>query len=290
VELSHPLEPGSEHKAYVANVDPAKSETLLNQVEQLDLMVQSLVINADASTDSSMPVNEPDCSSEAEFVEDVTIPDHTVVERGHSAIKIWRIRNTGTCTWTPEYQIQLAGGNPFTWQKPSVIDIVNPGEETEISVEIVSPEIPGTYQAWWQLADESGYSFGPFYHVIFESPRPATDVPGHGLVEGKIGYPASKIPAMIIYFERTDGSERYALETESGWNHYANELPAGDYHVFARVAGDESNSGGGFTAAVQCDMICDDHELLVVTVEESKATRNIDILDWYAPAGTFPLP
>ena len=123
-----------------------------------------------------------------------------------------------------------------------------------------------------------------------KSPRPATEIPGHGVVEGEIGYPASGIPAVVIYFARTDGSQRFALETEEGWNRYANELPVGDYHVFARVAGDESDSGGGYTEAVMCDMTCDEHNLLTVTIEEGRTTRGINILDWYAPAGTFPLP
>ena len=89
---------------------------------------------------------------------------------------------------------------------------------------------------------------------------------------------------------RTDGSQRYALETEDGWDHYANELPVGDYYVFARVTGDESDSGGGYTADVLCGMTCADHSLVPVTIEDGKATREVNITDWYAPAGTFPLP
>ena len=94
---------------------------------------------------------------------------------------------------------------------------------------------------------------------------------------------------MTIYFLRTDGSQRYALETEQGWTHYANEIPAGRYHVFARVTGDESDSGGGYTEAAVCKLMCEDHTLVEVVIEEGKATREVNVLDWYAPAGTFPL-
>ena len=95
---------------------------------------------------------------------------------------------------------------------------------------------------------------------------------------------------MTIYFLRTDGSQRFALETEDVWNRYANEIPVGEYFVFARVAGDDGDSGGGYTEAVACDMTCDVHTLIPVKVEEGKATRDINILDWFAPAGSFPLP
>ena len=98
------------------------------------------------------------------------------------------------------------------------------------------------------------------------------------------------MPAMTIYFLRTDGSQRFALGTEEGWTHYVNEIPAGKYHVFARVSGDESGSGGGYTEAAVCEMMCEDHALVEVLIEEGKSTREVNVLDWYAPTGTFPLP
>jgi hypothetical protein len=290
VEFKFPLNTAELLDSQVVAEDPADEAGYFMQLAQLDQMIQSLVIAANASTDSSLPVNPADCTRDAQFVEDISLPDHTFIEHGQAATKIWRIRNTGTCVWTPAFQIQFAGGNPISWSKPSVIDVVHPGEMTDIRVEIISPDTPGIYHAWWQLADELGRSFGPYYHVIFESPQPATNIPGYGVIEGELKYPAGGVPAMTIYFLSTDGSQRFALDTEDGWNRYANELPIGEYYVFAKVAGDESGSGGGFTELVLCDMTCDDHALIPVTIEEGVATREINIFDWYAPAGSFPLP
>ncbi len=267
-----------------------ESAELITLLAELDQMMQSLVIHTTASADSSLPSNAPDCNQDAQFIEDITIPDHTIIERGQPFRKTWLIRNTGSCTWTPAYQIVFAGGNPMSWGKASVIGVVGPGEETEIGVEIISPEIPGNYHAWWQLADDMGNPFGTYYYALFESPEPATEIPGYGVVEGDIGYPAGGVPALTIYFMATDGSQRFALETEDGWTRYANELPVGEYLIFARVAGDESDSGGGYTESAKCDMICDDHSLIPVVIEEAKTTRDINILDWYAPSGSFPLP
>ena len=116
-------------------------------------------------------------------------------------------------------------------------------------------------------------------------------MPDFGVIEGSISFPAGTPPALTIYFLRTDGNERYALETESGWTRYVNSIPIGHYFVFARVTGDKSNFGGGFTRAVECGLTanCNDHDLIPVEIEDGKTARGIDITDWYAPAGTFPL-
>ena len=290
IHFEHPIQLIGSLEEVLLDADSVSSAEFFQLLAQLDQMIQSLVIAPDASTNSSIPVNSSDCTLDAQFVEDITIPDHTIIERGDIFTKTWRVRNTGTCIWTPAYQINLAGGNPLSWSQASLVGIVPAGEEADISVEIVSPEIAGNYQAWWQLADEMGIPFGADYYLHFEAPRPATDIPGHGIIEGEISYPAGGMPAMTIYFLRTDGSQRFALETEEGWNHYSNELPVGDYYVFARVTGDESESGGGYTEAAVCDLTCEDHTLIQVNIEEGKALREINILDWYAPAGTFPLP
>jgi hypothetical protein len=290
IQFEHPIQLVGPLEEVLLNADSVNSADFLQLLTQLDQMIQTLIVAPDASTNSSIPVNPPDCTLDAQFVEDITIPDHSIIERGEIFTKTWRVRNTGTCTWTPAYQINLAGGNPLSWSRSSLVGIVPAGEEAEISIEIVSPEIPGNYQAWWQLANDMGEPFGAFYYLIFEAPPPATDIPGHGVIEGQLSYPAGGLPAMTIYFLRTDSSQRFALETEEGWDHYVNELPVGDYFVFARVTGDDSDSGGGYTAAAICGLTCENHTLVEVNIKEGKALHEINILDWYAPAGTFPLP
>ena len=52
-----------------------------------------------------------DCVNDAAFVEDVSLADGTEVTAGEDAVKTWRIRNTGTCPWTGDYQLRFAGGD-----------------------------------------------------------------------------------------------------------------------------------------------------------------------------------
>jgi Ig-like domain from next to BRCA1 gene len=267
---------------------PAQEDALA----YLDSVVQSVLAGPNASTESSVPSNPEDCEDSAVFVEDVSLPDGTIVESGEFFVKIWRVRNDGSCTWTPSYGVDYAQGNPIEWQALAITDIVAPGETAEVGISAQSPANAGIYQAWWQMRNANGNRFGDQLGLRFEAPRPATEIPGYGVIEGEISYPASGNPAIDIYFVSVDGGERFSMQTEQGWTRYANALPVGSYYVFARVAGDSSESGGGYTKAVTCGLQanCKDHDLLEVVVEEGRASRDINIFDWYAPAGSFPFP
>ena len=44
------------------------------------------------------------------FIKDVTIPDGTQVLPGETFTKMWRLKNSGTCTWTPDYALVWVSG------------------------------------------------------------------------------------------------------------------------------------------------------------------------------------
>lgn len=243
-------------------------------------------------TPTPSPTNPSDCRNDAAFVADVTLPDNSIVEAGEVVFKTWRLRNSGDCIWLPGYDVVYAQGEALAWTPNGPLPIVEPGAEVEVSLTLTAPQAPGVYRTWWRLADQDRELFGESFYALFEVPELATDIPGHGVVQGAIRYPAAAVPAMTIYFLNVDGSQRFALETESGWSRYLNTLPVGDYYVFARVTGEEGAFGGGYTQAVLCGLQahCTDHALVLVTVVEGRATRNVDVADWYAPEGAFPLP
>ncbi len=97
----------------------------------------------------------------ADFVDDVTIPDGTKVAPGESFIKTWRLRNSGSCTWTASYRVVFESGNalgaPASFNLPAD---VAPGATTDISVQMKAPEKPGDYESNWKLQNASGVIFG----------------------------------------------------------------------------------------------------------------------------------
>jgi len=61
------------------------------------------------------------------FVTDVTIPDGQVIPPGAKFVKTWRLKNTGTTTWTANYRVRLWAGNSFGFEavNSSIIKITN---------------------------------------------------------------------------------------------------------------------------------------------------------------------
>ncbi|MBI5963807.1 MAG: hypothetical protein HY863_10065 [Chloroflexi bacterium] len=97
----------------------------------------------------------------AQFLGDVTYPDGSLVIQNNSFVKIWRIKNIGTCSWTPSYAVAFSGGDQLSG--PSAVALagnVNPGEYIEIPVTFIAPNKDGKYRGYWKLRNASGVLFG----------------------------------------------------------------------------------------------------------------------------------
>lgn len=100
---------------------------------------------------------KPDAAS---FVEDVTVPDGTVAIPGSVFVKTWRIKNTGTTTWSPAYSLVWVEGDKMGG--PDAIPLpheARPGETVDISVNLTAPIKPGTYQTFFRLRNADGQYF-----------------------------------------------------------------------------------------------------------------------------------
>lgn len=103
----------------------------------------------------------PDPCNAVKFVADVTVQDGTQFMPGVDFIKTWRLKNTGTCTWTADYDLifvdgRLMGGN----QTQPLPGSVKPGETIDISLNLEAPKDPGDYIGFWMLRDDGGEIFG----------------------------------------------------------------------------------------------------------------------------------
>lgn len=133
-------------------------------LRRLDLMMETLFVAPDASTITSIPSNDPDCINDAQFVADVTIPDGTPIQPRTEFTKTWRIRNTGTCTWSAAYFLappaSTAAVTPLRVDN-FIMPVVAPGEQTEISITFLAPPIPGYFRSEWQLQPPLDLNIGP---------------------------------------------------------------------------------------------------------------------------------
>ncbi|MEM7112399.1 MAG: NBR1-Ig-like domain-containing protein [Chloroflexota bacterium] len=148
-------------------------------LDTIDQMITSLFVPDDASTVTSLPLNDPDCSNDGAFVADVTIPDGSSVAARSTFIKTWRVRNSGSCIWTAAYELVPDGSGPIAYvfgERP--FGVVAPGEEVDISVELIAPALAGNYRADFQLFEPFDINnnnfpepFGPRIYVEIVVPE-----------------------------------------------------------------------------------------------------------------------
>jgi len=110
-----------------------------------------------APTNTAAPSSAGTCTDSAAFVADVTVPDNTLVDQGEAFTKIWRIRNTGTCTWTSAYTLVFASGEQMSAPDSSPLSgQTRPGNALDISVKMTAPSVAASYRADFEIHDPSG--------------------------------------------------------------------------------------------------------------------------------------
>jgi len=101
------------------------------------------------------------CLNKAELVRHLSVSDGTILLPGLFFTKAWRIKNTGTCTWTTDYVFVFENGADFRSPgETAITQEVNPGETIDIQIILMTPYKPDSYQASWMLRDPAGVLFG----------------------------------------------------------------------------------------------------------------------------------
>lgn len=116
------------------------------------------------------------CTKQATFLEDVTIPVNAYITAGWSFTKIWRVRNTGTCNWEG-YHLVFISGDLMGGITPKGLPLVAPNATSDIAIDLVAPNYPGTYTATWRLRAPDGTIFGPDLMLLINVPAVNTDTP-----------------------------------------------------------------------------------------------------------------
>ncbi len=78
-----------------------------------------------------------------------------------SFIKTWTVKNTGTTTWTKDFDLVYYSGTRMT--DKTVIPLttsVKPGKSIDLVLSLTVPKNPGAYQGFWMLRNQYGELFG----------------------------------------------------------------------------------------------------------------------------------
>jgi len=91
-----------------------------------------------------------------------TIPDGTELAPGRAFTKLWRLKNTGSCTWNQNYILRFYSGD-LLGAGASItltdVDIPTWGY-ANVEVPMQAPDELGTYKGYWKIVSDTGKIFG----------------------------------------------------------------------------------------------------------------------------------
>jgi hypothetical protein len=143
--------------ASAATVPPP---TGLPQLPTLSLSPAATEAGATKAPPTPPAAGNNQCTASASFVSE-TIPDGTITSPGSVFTKVWRIKNTGTCTWTTSWQwVYISGdllGGAYYYNFPSP---AAPGDTVDVPVVFTAPADGGSYRGYWKIKSPWGLVFG----------------------------------------------------------------------------------------------------------------------------------
>jgi hypothetical protein len=119
------------------------------------------------------------CIPNAELVKHVSIADGTIIEPGGRIDKVWKVKNTGTCTWGEGYSLVFLSGDQMQAPNYQALPETAAGKTTNIGVTMIAPFAPGTYSAAFRFKSPAGDYFGPELSatIVIEQPPPLYPAP-----------------------------------------------------------------------------------------------------------------
>jgi len=109
---------------------------------------------------------------------DISHPDGTAVTAGANFEKIWRVYNTGVCTWDDGYKLVAVGVESSRSNDPNPLDspspawelktTVEPGGVLDIGVKLSAPLTAGEYATHYVLQNDRGVYFGGVLSVYIK--------------------------------------------------------------------------------------------------------------------------
>jgi len=134
---------------------------ILDQSDKISTVASpNTVITPNPSITPTQPVTEDVCSNSAKLINQ-TIPSGKVFPSATNFEITWIVKNVGTCVWTTDYSLQYFSGTQM--EAISIINLpynVEPDKSVEITLEMISPVISGSYQGNWILSDPWDDLFG----------------------------------------------------------------------------------------------------------------------------------
>ena len=133
-----------------------------------DITPQILVNRTPTPTKLSIEVRPSptlDCTDILSFMDDLTIPDGTVVKPNEAIDKRWQLANSGTCNWDNRYKIVMVSGPTMGGEAEQDLFPARSGTQFILRMKLTAPNEPGVYRSAWQASGPQGKNFGDLFFI-----------------------------------------------------------------------------------------------------------------------------
>jgi hypothetical protein len=110
-------------------------------------------------------ISTPTCTNNLTFLDDLSLPDGTIVKPGAPLDKRWSVENSGTCNWDENYRLKFMSGAELGAPLDQGLFPARSGSKATLRILFTAPSEPGTYQSAWQAYDPQGKSFGDLVYI-----------------------------------------------------------------------------------------------------------------------------
>ncbi|MBM2842952.1 MAG: hypothetical protein HW404_789 [Anaerolineales bacterium] len=145
---------------------------------------------------------------------------------GQNFTKTWRLRNSGTCTWTTAYDAVFVDGNAMGGVAAvPLAGSVPPNSTVDVSISLSAPSTNGTYRGNYRMRNDRDVLFGSLFYVqvvVGPTPTPTVVVYRTGTLTINNSFSADLDAGTItgdanadIWLHAVSAAERY-LDPENG--------------------------------------------------------------------------
>lgn len=120
---------------------------------------------------TAVPTNPSlECTDNLSYLEDLTVPDGSLVLPGQAIDKRWLVENNGTCNWDEGYRLKLIAGDALGASPEQALFPARAGAQVTLRILFTAPLEAGTYRSAWQAFDPQGELFGDpiFIEIVVE--------------------------------------------------------------------------------------------------------------------------
>lgn len=108
------------------------------------------------------------CTNDSRFAADVTVADHTTFGPGDRFDKTWQLRNSGSCSWGPDYRLAFYSGEQMGAPAYQAVAATSPGATADVTIGMYAPANPGTHKGVWRMTAPDGTLFGQSVTVLIQ--------------------------------------------------------------------------------------------------------------------------